>query len=111
MSATVVLFVQDLEKMHQAYLARIEPNHINKARGRSSACAELLSELEAAGENLQRARVLATYCNDCLHVHHQTLGIVQEAEADFNSLRDDEDIFEKVRHFFCLTERFLAVLS
>ena len=79
--------------------------------GRSLTCADPLSELEAARENLEKARALARYCNDSLHVHHQTLGIVQEAEADFNSLRDDEDILIKVRHFICLTARFLAVLS
>ena len=111
MSATVVLFVQDLEKMHQAYLARVGSKQISRAGRRSPTCSDLLSELEAARENLQKARALAPYCNDCLHVHHQTLGIVQEAEADFNSLRDDEDVFIKARHFFCLTARFLAVLS
>ncbi len=112
MSETVVLFVGDLEKMFHGYARRIAAQKHEAGAKVTSAClSDLVMELQRAGDNIERSRTLAPVSDASLHLHHQTLGIVQEAEAQYNTVQDDEDLLIKARHFACLTDRFLNLLS
>lgn len=105
-------FAQDLMAIQNAYLDRIEEMIANlppfDERKRLS---ELSSALSSAKPILKKAEICAMYAPDSLPLQNQTLGIVQQAESEFNASRHQPELAPQVHQFVRLAKRFSDVVE